>query len=131
MLIRRSVVPAALLLVLAAGCANNNTSDAGAPPTAPSADLPSASPEPTAESPAASAPAGSATITGTVRQGVEPGCLLLKDATGDHLLVFKDDKIEATVKAGSEVTVVGKVETGMMTTCMQGEPFVVSSVAAN
>jgi hypothetical protein len=136
MFIRRSVVPAALLLALTAGCANNNGIDAGAPAPASSADIPSAFPEPSGSAsagsaPEASAPAGATTITGTVRAGVEPGCLLLNDATGDHLLVFKDEAMEKSVKAGGEVTVTGKTETGMMTTCMQGVPFVVSSVAAN
>jgi hypothetical protein len=123
MLIRRSVVPAALFLAFAAGCANNNNIDAGAPAPATSSTIPSAAPS--------SAPADGTTLTGTVTAGVEPGCLLLKDSSGDHLLIFKDDAMEKSVKVGSEVTVVGKAETGMMTTCMQGEPFVVSSVAAN
>ncbi|MEV6306716.1 hypothetical protein AB0M02_45475 [Actinoplanes sp. NPDC051861] len=126
MLTRRSVVPAALLLALVAGCANSNDIDAGAPAPAPE----SASPGPTAELPTASAPAGPTTITGTVRQGVEPGCLLLKDGSGDYLLIFKDDAMEKSVKVGSEITATGKTESGMMTTCMQGSPFVVSSVGA-
>ncbi|WP_328466402.1 hypothetical protein OHA21_46175 [Actinoplanes sp. NBC_00393] len=122
MLIRRSVVPAALILAFAAGCANNNTIDAGAPAPAPSPSLNVVEPVPSG---------GGTTITGTVTEGVEPGCLLLKTTDGEHLLIFKDATVKSSVKAGSEITVVGKPEAGMMTTCMQGEPFVVSSVAAS
>ena len=122
MLIRRSVAPAALMLALAAGCANNNTIDAGAPEPASSS---------AASTPSASAAAGGTTLTGTVAAGVEPGCLLLKTTDGDHLLIFDDDAMEKSAEVGSKVTVVGKPDPGLMTTCMQGEPFVVSSVAAN
>lgn len=117
MRIRRSVIPAALLLALAAGCANNT----GTP--VPPGDAPSAPPAATASS----AP-GETVLTGTVTAGVEPNCLLLKDGTGDHLLIVKDEKARASLQVGAEVTVAGKPAPGMMTTCMQGEPFEVSSV---
>ena len=130
MLIRRSVIPAALFLALAAGCANNNTTtDAGAPAPAASA---AGTPESVTPSTAApSAPAGSTTLTGTVTAGVEPGCLLLKDGSGDHLLIFKDEAQKKSVTAGSKITVVGKANAGLMTTCQQGKPFEVSSVAGS
>ncbi|WP_052720556.1 hypothetical protein [Actinoplanes rectilineatus] len=131
MSIRRTVAPAALLLaMLAAGCANNtsDSTDAGAPaPASSSAGIP----ESTTVQPSGSAPADAKTITGTVTAGVEPGCLLLKDATGDHLLVAKDQTLTASLTVGTQVTVVGVPEPGMMSTCMQGEPFRVLSVAAN
>lgn len=125
MLIRRTVVPAALLLALSAGCANNTQTpiDAGGP-----------IPESAVASPAAptvSALPGETTLTGTVTAGVEPNCLLLKDGTGDHLLITDDTTLRASLQPGAEVTVVGKSEPGLMTTCMQGKPFVVSSVAAS
>lgn len=123
MLIRRSVAPAALLLALAAGCANNNGIDAGAPEPAPASTVPS--------DVASSAPAaGGITLTGTVTAGVEPGCLLLKAPDGEHLLIFKDEAMKQSVQVGSKATVVGQPDAELMTTCMQGEPFVVSSVAA-
>ncbi|GAA4962170.1 hypothetical protein [Actinoplanes utahensis] len=113
----RILVPAALLLALAAGCANNTE-----PPLSPG-DAPSA----TAATSATAAP-GETVLTGTVTAGVEPNCLLLKDGTGDHLLIVKDEKARASLQVGTEVTVAGKPAPGMMTTCMQGEPFEVSSV---
>ncbi|WP_433793841.1 hypothetical protein [Actinoplanes sp. CA-252034] len=131
MLIRRTVVPAALLLALSAGCANNNTPiDAGGvPEPAPASSAPAAAPSTAASSSAASAAAGETTLTGTVTAGVEPNCLLLKDGTGDHLLITEDAGLKSALQPGAEVTVVGKSEPELMTTCMQGKPFVVSSVA--
>lgn len=136
MLIRNAVVPAALFLALTAGCANNTAPiDAGGAPeaaTSPSAGSTSAV-SPSAADPVPSAPkaAGETTLTGTVTAGVEPNCLLLKDGTGDHLLIVKDEKLRTSLQVGAQVTVVGKAESGLMTTCMQGEPFVVSSVAGS
>jgi hypothetical protein len=126
MLIRRTVVPAALLLALSAGCANNTDApiDAGGAPES-AVTSPAASP-----APVVSAAPGETTLTGTVTAGVEPNCLLLKDGTGDHLLITEDVKLRAALQPGAEITVVGKSEPGLMTTCMQGKPFVVSSVAA-
>jgi hypothetical protein len=126
MLIRRTVVPAALLLALSAGCANNT----GAPIDAGGAAPESAATSAASPTPAVSAAPGETTLTGTVIAGVEPNCLLLKDGTGDHLLITEDVKLKSALQPGAEVTVVGKSEPGLMTTCMQGKPFVVSSVAA-
>ncbi|GIE29792.1 hypothetical protein Ait01nite_028370 [Actinoplanes italicus] len=117
MLIRKTVVPAALLLALTAGCANNNT-------PIPAGDAPS-------PVPALSIAPGETVLTGTVTAGVEPKCLLLKDGTGDHLLIVEDEKLKSSLVVGAEVTVTGKSAEGMMTTCMQGKPFKVSSVAAS
>lgn len=130
MLIRRTVVPAALLLALSAGCANNTQTPIDAGGAIPESAI--ASPAaPTVPAPTVSAAPGETTLTGTVSAGVEPNCLLLKDGTGDHLLITEDVKLKSALQPGAEVTVVGKSEPGLMTTCMQGQPFVVSSVAAS
>ena len=132
-------VPAVLLLVLAAGCAGT-TADTGAA-SAPAAASPSASevvdlPVPTAKTsgpagePSAGRPLeGARTISGTVTAGVEPGCLLITDGTGSHLLVFDDPAMRAEASVGAKVKVNGRSEPGMMSTCQQGVPFVVVSVA--
>lgn len=131
MLIRRTVVPAALLLALSAGCANNPAPiDAGGAPE-PATASPAASSAASSAAPTVSAAPGETTLTGTVTLGVEPNCLLLKDGTGDHLLIIEDTKLKSALQPGAEITVVGKSEPGLMTTCMQGKPFVVSSVAAS
>ncbi|WP_434742894.1 hypothetical protein [Micromonospora sp. SH-82] len=63
---------------------------------------------------------GTTTLTGRVGAGVEPGCLLLDG----YLLVGGDTSV---LRPGARVTVTGKVEEGLMTTCQQGTPFVVST----
>ncbi|WP_436522727.1 hypothetical protein [Actinoplanes sp. HUAS TT8] len=131
-MIRRTVVPTALLLLLVAGCANS-ADDAGSissgsvPSASPSAAVsPSALPEATSPGKPVT---GTTTITGTVSAGVEPNCTLLQEPGGAaHLLVFKDEKLRSAAAAGSKVTVTGVAQPGMMSTCQQGEPFLVSSV---
>jgi len=138
MTIRRLSLSAVLLVALSvAGCANGAADSAGAPATVPSASSsPSASTSPSvSSSPSASsssaagkaADTGSKTLSGTITAGVEPGCLLLDD----HLLLIEDPTLKAAAKAGASVTVTGHAEQGMMTTCQQGTPFVVTALRAN
>ncbi|MQM28173.1 hypothetical protein GFD30_21790 [Glycomyces sp. NEAU-7082] len=64
------------------------------------------------------------TITGTVQSGVESGCLILEhEGTVYGIYGSYDSSI---VYAGAEVTLHGVIDEGMMTTCQQGTPFVVS-----
>jgi hypothetical protein len=126
---------AVLLLVLAAGgaagCAANDPEPAAAP-------LPSASAAPSdvtdLPTPSTGKPAGGAlTISGTVSAGVEPNCLLLQDGGTTHLLILgaelkADPATAAAVTAGKKVTLVGRSEPSMMSTCQQGVPFMVTSV---
>ncbi|MGC4809311.1 hypothetical protein ACLQ29_02110 [Micromonospora sp. DT228] len=60
------------------------------------------------------------TITGVVQSGVEPNCVLL----GDYLLLGGPRDV---LTPGARVEVTGRAEPGMMTTCQQGTPFVVSN----
>ena len=116
-----------LLVALAlAGCANGDPAGAPAPaPSAPPAS--SAPPAPTEESAPVKPSAGSTTtLTGTIAAGVEPNCLLLDK----HLLIINDPAQRAAAKPGATVTVTGRVEQGMMTTCQQGTPFVVTALRA-
>lgn len=91
------------------------TNDPAAPPSgkAPGEQVPA--------NPSGSPAAGGATITGTVTSGVEPGCLLL----GEYLLVGGPRDV---ITAGAKITVTGRVERDLMTTCQQGTPFLVDSV---
>ncbi|WP_433828854.1 hypothetical protein ACQP2E_05950 [Actinoplanes sp. CA-015351] len=125
MLIRRSVVPVALLLALSAGCANNTGTETGAPAPASATPESATTVEPSVPG-KPSGDGGTTTLTGKITAGVEPGCLLLDG----HLLVFSDAAQKGSVKAGDQITVTGKSEPDLMTTCQQGEPFKVSSVAA-
>ncbi|GGQ80352.1 hypothetical protein GCM10010166_58170 [Couchioplanes caeruleus subsp. azureus] len=134
-----TLVATTLLALSVAGCANGAGSGSGAPAGAPAAETPSSAPAPSA--PAASAPSattgqgssakppaagGSRTISGKITAGVEPNCLLL----GDNLLVFDQESLRAKAKVGASVTVTGRSEAGMMTTCQQGTPFIVATIRA-
>ncbi|GID33255.1 hypothetical protein [Paractinoplanes brasiliensis] len=134
-MVTRTVPAVLLLLLVAAGCANNASENgAAAPAPSPSAsdvvDLPAPTAKPTgpAGEPSGRPNPGATTITGTVTAGVEPNCLLVNDATGSHLLVFDDPAMRADAAVGSKVKISGRSEPGMMSTCQQGVPFVVTSV---
>jgi hypothetical protein len=123
MLTRRAAALVTLVLCLA-GCARSGGEPAAAP-------TPSAAATPSSASVASSAPSetGAETVTGTVEAGVEPNCRLIKDSAGSHLLVFHDAALKPAAAVGKKVTVTGRSEPKMMTTCQQGIPFVVSSVS--
>jgi hypothetical protein len=65
---------------------------------------------------------GLSTLTGTVTAGVEAHCLLING----FLLVGGDRSV---LKPGARVTVTGRVDRDLVTTCQQGTPFVVTSAA--
>ena len=133
MTIRRISLPLLVALALA-GCANSGSGDSAGAPVAPPSSAPAAtsaaptSAAPSEESGTTKPPAGGPqTLTGTIAAGVEPNCLLLQD----HLLIIRDPALQASAKAGATVTVTGTVAEGMMTTCQQGTPFLVTALRAN
>ena len=156
MLIRRTVIPALLLALAVAGCANADeagpsgapepaASGVGTPPLgvpAPPSDAatpPAGDPAPSGivDLPLPSKPVGGGkpapvqTITGTLSAGVEPGCLLLSGSAGEYLLIIGDPAQRAAAKPGAKVTAVGTPDPGMMTTCQQGTPFAVTTLTPN
>jgi hypothetical protein len=67
------------------------------------------------------------TIKGTLQEGVEGNCVLLK--TPDRLYqLIGGDRSKLQGSTSSTVTVTGRVVIGMMTTCQQGTPFQVTDV---
>ncbi len=72
----------------------------------------------------ATAPAGEQTLSGVVEDGVEGRCLILRDGGVAYQLLGGDPTV---IRPGSRVVVTGHVATGIMTYCMQGKPFQVSS----
>src|SRR5262245_33703318 len=68
--------------------------------------------------------AGDITLRGQVDKGVEPGCLILKSGGKTYELMTEDHSV---VHAGAQVVVTGHVATGMMSHCMQGAIFLVTS----
>jgi hypothetical protein len=117
------------------GCAGSRTTTRPNEPGEPSVSSP-AQPSPSdtpAPSGAAKAPSGTGrsddptgkpaaprTLTGTVRAGVEPNCLLL-----DGYLLVGGPRDQ--LSSGTRVTVTGRVQADLMTTCQQGTPFLVES----
>ncbi|MEU4402126.1 hypothetical protein ACIQH6_08385 [Micromonospora orduensis] len=138
----RLVVPALVLCAALAACGETN--DPTTPgPSAPATGQPTPEPSPSTAVPATPdpgvtttptapgrrpkpggptlpPPVGATTLTGTVTAGVEPNCVLLD---GYLLLGGPRD----VLRAGAKVTVTGRVEAGVMTTCQQGTPFQVET----
>jgi hypothetical protein len=126
-MIRRRSAFAVLLALTLTACAQPSSGPTGSTSSGlPSAGLPSAG---LPSDPAG--PEASQVIKGTVTAGVERGCLVLKGDTDSHPLVFADESLRSSARVGARVTVVGRAEPGMMTTCQQGTPFTVTSVLRN
>src|SRR5262245_49843760 len=115
----RALVTAIVAALLVAGCAN--TAGTGGSPSGGSPPGGSMSPS----LPPSGGPASTAemTLTGVVEEGVEHGCLVMNSGGKTYQLVGGDP---AVVRAGAHLTVRGRLSPGLMTTCMQGDPFVVS-----
>ena len=109
---------------LAAACAGGGDGDGGAAGPGATTAPTTPPPTPTTGTPA-TRPAGTVTVTGTVTEGVEPGCLLLDGGGGPYLLVGGD---RARLSPGRRVAVTGRVDRGLLSTCQQGEPLVVASI---
>jgi hypothetical protein len=101
--------------------------NSAAPPSpSASADLPVPTPPgkatggPTLPDPTGGKSSGPTTLTGTVTAGVEPNCVVLDG----YLLVGGPRE---HLRGGARVTVTGRVQADLMTTCQQGTPFVVET----
>ena len=111
---------AGLLLV---GCGGPGRDGGSAPggastvPTAPPASPPATRP---------AGPSGEVTLTGTVRAGVEPDCLLLEAENGGRYLLVGGER--AQLRPGARVAVTGRVDPDLLSTCQQGQPLVVAAV---
>jgi hypothetical protein len=71
---------------------------------------------------------GPVTVTGTVTEGVEPGCLLLTATGGGQYLLVGGERAE--LRPGRRLAVTGRVDRSLLSTCQQGEPLVVASISA-
>ena len=117
----------ALLIGALAGCASYSGTPSApassAPPSRPALMVPSESPRLVAPSTSGS----EVTLTGTLQEGVEGNCVLLK--TPDRLYqLIGGDRSKLDGSKSSKVTVTGRVAVGMMTTCQQGTPFQVTDI---
>lgn len=68
---------------------------------------------------------GQITISGTVQVGAEPSCLTVTDSGREYLLLTTKPN---QIQDGDVVKVTGQIMSGIMTHCMQGIPFQVSTV---
>ena len=112
-------------LLVAACAAPDDGSGAGqggaATTTAPTTTAPGKRTEPTRSG-------GPVTVSGTVAEGVEPGCLLLAADDGGSFLLVGGERAE--LRPGRRVAVTGRVDRSLLSTCQQGEPLVVASITA-
>lgn len=99
-------------------------------PTAPTSPAPNTSSQGSIGVPPVTSPAGQQlTLHGTVQEGVERGCLLLKDATtGQQYNLTGGDA--AVVKVGANLTVTGVIRKDLMSYCQQGQIFQVINATA-
>ncbi|MEG3632340.1 hypothetical protein [Micromonospora palythoicola] len=142
----RIAATALIVCTALAACAGQETGDGTTTPTptgaSPVTELPTPDPTGSAPAPSPSDPVdptapttrptvrpsaptkppatAEITLTGRIESGVEPGCLLLD---GYLLLGGPRD----VLSAGASVTVTGRPDPTMMSTCQQGTPFVVAS----
>ena len=115
--------------LLVAGCADPGDGDGGAGQGATTTTMPATTPttepgkrtEPTRRG-------GPVTVVGTVVAGVEPGCLLLEAGGRRSFLLVGGERAE--LRPGRRVAVTGRVDRSLLSTCQQGEPLVVASIAA-
>jgi hypothetical protein len=126
----RALAGLLLAVALLAACADPDAGDGGAasggsgPTTAPHT-LPTAPTTPTSKpgSPGAS----EITATGTLHDGVEPGCVLLHaDQGGGVYLLVGGDRSE--LRAGRRVQVTGRLVPDLLSTCQEGQPLRVGSI---
>lgn len=68
------------------------------------------------------------TLTGRIVEGVESGCKLLSSGRVNYLLLPSGDVSDADIPVGAQVTVRGRPQPDVMTTCQQGTPFTVTEV---
>ena len=95
------------------------TSVAPSPPSV-GASVPPGGPKLPSGGPKVPPGAGATELTGMVESGVEPGCLLLDG----HQLVGGPRDV---LVVGARVSVTGRAQPDLMSTCQQGVPFVVES----
>jgi hypothetical protein len=125
----RSLAGLLLAAALLAACADQDAGDGGA---ASGGSAPTTAPEtpPTTSAPSPTTAPGSGkhqlTATGTLRDGVEPGCLLLQADHGAVYLLVGGDRGKLT--AGGRVQVTGMLAPDLLSTCQEGKPLLVSSI---
>jgi hypothetical protein len=126
-----------LSTLLLAGCGIGNP-PAYTPYPPPSTTPATTSPAAGSESPVPTSPnepfptlsgkggvSGETTVVGVVEEGVEHGCMILRTDGQMYQLVGSADP---QIKPGARLSVRGRLNPGLVTTCQQGTPLQVVSV---
>ncbi len=111
------------------GAASPTTASSQAPTTTPRASNPPTTVPSTTRPPATTPPVAGDTVTvrGTVRKGVEPGCMLV-DGQDRKAYLLIGQSIRATLQAGARVVVVGQRVETFANTCGEDAALAVVSV---
>jgi len=124
-----SVVVAAVLAAALSGCGaagdNQNAAPSESGGSVSNSALPPSGrvyPTPT---PSQKYQAGEVTISGQPEEGVEGNCLVMRSSGTLYLLLGGNRQL---LTSGQRVSVKGRPNPGLMTTCQQGTPFEVSDV---
>jgi hypothetical protein len=120
-----------LAVALLAACADRGAGDGegaagGSDPTTAPETLPTAPTTPTSTTGPARPGESEVTATGTLRDGVEPGCVLLQSDQGTVYLLVGGDR--GQMSAGGKVQVTGRLAPDLLSTCQEGKPLQVSSI---
>jgi hypothetical protein len=133
----RSLTGLLLAVAVLAACADTGGGDGGAagatsPTTTPGTvpTVPTTSPPTTTPQTPTTAPGspgkGEITATGTLRDGVEPGCVLLQSEQGAVYLLVGGDRGKLTT--GGRVQVTGMLSPDLLSICQEGKPLLVRSI---
>ena len=130
----RSLTGLLLAVALLAACADTGGTDGEAaggtsPTTTPQTvpTVPTTSPPTPTPTTAPGSPGKSQiTATGTLRDGVEPGCVLLQSEQGTVYLLVGGDRGRLT--AGGRVQVTGELSPDLLSICQEGQPLLVRSI---
>lgn len=96
----------------------------GSPTPGPTESPGTGEPSPRTGAPTARPTPVTSTIRGEAVKGVEPGCMVLTAPGGKTYLLIGGDR--SLIERGGRLEVVGREEPDLVTTCMQGIPFVVA-----
>ncbi len=125
------VAAGAAMVLLVAGCAQGSGAGGGAEAGGSTGSSATAPPRPPSSTgpgrPPTTAAGGNLVVRGTVRQGVEPGCLLL-DAQDKRAYLLLD--ADPLARPGARVEVVGQPADQIVSICGEGTPLSVVSVRA-
>jgi Protein of unknown function (DUF5818) len=129
----RTLTGLLLAVALLAACADSGAGDGEAaggttPTTAPQTQptAPTTSPRPPSTTAPGSPGKSEITATGTLRDGVEPGCVLLQTDQGTRYLLVGGDRGKLTARGRVQVT--GELSPDLLSICQEGQPLLVRSI---